>query len=396
MFTSDDGFVNYRECDKRVRVAGKRELPIVGQGDVTIAFRSERGRVRLKLRDVFHVPQLGYNLISFRGGMAAGHNVENYFDQITIFLKDGDIVPFPFMGNLPCQYGQRVESHETACAVIAPGKAKAPTASSETDINEFHCTYGHAHEVLLKATAKQIGQKTSGTLRECYGCSMAKGLSRPIARSTHTRAVKKLARVFVDLSGRAALPSLGGKWYIMIVRDDCTRWTRVFFLRKMSGAATAFERYLAEVRADGTPSEVLAVRSDNGGQFFEGDFGSLCHSRGIKQEFTPAYSPQFNGVVERALGIIKNAALAARLQAPLMYPGAPSDPTLWAEAVSWSCAVMNRTATKTNPGNRSPYEMWHGSPPPKGEVWPFLRPAVCKVHQKNKTQLKAQECFYLG
>ncbi|CAN0352481.1 unnamed protein product, partial [Scytosiphon promiscuus] len=72
VFTSDDGFVNYRECDKRVRVAGKRELPIVGQGDVTIAFRSEQGRVRLKLRDVFHVPQLGYNLISFRGVMAAG------------------------------------------------------------------------------------------------------------------------------------------------------------------------------------------------------------------------------------------------------------------------------------------------------------------------------------
>ncbi|CAN0486929.1 unnamed protein product, partial [Scytosiphon promiscuus] len=89
MFTSDDGFVNYRECDKRVRVAGKRELPIVGQGDVTIAFRSEQGRVRLKLRDVFHVPQLGYNLISFRGVMAAGHNVENSFVKITIFLKDG-------------------------------------------------------------------------------------------------------------------------------------------------------------------------------------------------------------------------------------------------------------------------------------------------------------------
>ncbi|CAN0361141.1 unnamed protein product, partial [Scytosiphon promiscuus] len=102
MFTSDDGFVNYRECDKRVRVAGKRELPIVGQGDVTIAFRSEQGRVRLKLCDVFQVPQLGCNLISFRGVMAAGHNVENSFEQnsfeqITIFLKDGDILPFPFM-----------------------------------------------------------------------------------------------------------------------------------------------------------------------------------------------------------------------------------------------------------------------------------------------------------
>ncbi|CAN0231153.1 unnamed protein product, partial [Scytosiphon promiscuus] len=149
----------------------------------------------------------------------------------------------------------------------------------------------------------------------------------------------------------------------MIVRNDCTRWTRVFFLRKKSGAATAFERYLAQVRADGTPSEVLAVHSDNGGDVFEGDFGRLCRSRGVKQGFTPAHSPQYYGVAERALGIIKNAALAARLQAPLMYPGPRVDPALWAEAASWSCAVMNMTATKAKPGDRSLYEMWHGTPP---------------------------------
>ncbi|CAN0428094.1 unnamed protein product, partial [Scytosiphon promiscuus] len=284
MFTSDDGFTNYRECDKRVRVADKRELPIVGQGDVTIAFRSGQGRVRLKLRDVFHVPQLRDKLISFGGVMADELNVENYFERITIFLKGGDVVPFPFMGNLRCQYGQRIE------------KAKAPTAYSETIINEFHCTYGNAHGVLLKATAKQICEKTSGTLRECYGCSMAKGFSIPISRSTYSRAVNQLARVSVVLSGRAALPSLGGKWYIVEVRDDCTRWTRVFFLRKKSSAATAFERYLAGVRAGGTPSVVLAVRSDNGGGFFEGNFGRLCRSRGIKQEFTARNSPEFNGV----------------------------------------------------------------------------------------------------
>ncbi|CAN0419780.1 unnamed protein product, partial [Scytosiphon promiscuus] len=57
IFPSDDGFVNYGECDKRVRVAGKRELPIVGQGDVTIAFRSEQGRVRLKLLQPDFLPR---------------------------------------------------------------------------------------------------------------------------------------------------------------------------------------------------------------------------------------------------------------------------------------------------------------------------------------------------
>ena len=61
-----------------------------------------------------------------------------------------------------------------------------------------------------------------------------------------------------------------------------------------SDAASAFESFLAEVRADGTPSAVMTVRSDNGGECFGGDFVKLCRKSGtgIKQEFTPANSPQ--------------------------------------------------------------------------------------------------------
>ena len=46
----------------------------------------------------------------------------------------------------------------------------------------------------------------------------------------------------------------------------------------------AFEAFLAEVRADGTPSIVMAVRSDNGGDYFGGGFEKLCRKRGIKQD----------------------------------------------------------------------------------------------------------------
>ena len=179
---------------------------------------------------------------------------------------------------------------DTACAVIAPGKVKTPNPT--TDINILHCTFGHAHEGLLKKTATQQGIAYSGELHECRGCSMAKGLRKPIARSTHTRADKRLQRVFVDLSGPMAVKSIGGKRYTLIVRDDCTRFNRVYFLRHKSDAASAFESFLAEVRADGIPSTVMAVRSDNGREFFGGAFGELCRKRCIKQEFTPADSPK--------------------------------------------------------------------------------------------------------
>ena len=54
---------------------------------------------------------------------------------------------------------------------------------------------------------------------------MAYGLRKPITRSTDTRADKKVERLFVDLSGKMAVPSMGGKRNTFIARDDHTRFT---------------------------------------------------------------------------------------------------------------------------------------------------------------------------
>ena len=72
------------------------------------------------------------------------------------------------------------------------------------------------------------------------------------------------------------------------------------FMRHKSDAAEMFEQFLADTRADGVPSKVVIVRADGGGEFRGGKFGDLCRSRGIKQEFTMADRPQFNGAAERA------------------------------------------------------------------------------------------------
>ena len=79
-----------------------------------------------------------------------------------------------------------------------------------------------------------------------------------------------------------------------------------------------------------------------------------------------------------------------------MYPNAPNYPSLWAEAASRACNALNCTATTANPGDKSPYDMWYGSLPPRGAVWPFLKPAVCRVKRNNNSQPKAQDCYYVG
>ena len=179
------------------------------------------------------------------------------------------------------------------------------------------------------------------------------------------------------------------------MRNDSTRFTRAYFLGKKSDAASAFESFLAEVRVDGTPSAFMSVRSDNEGASFVGDFGKLCRKRGIKQEFTPADSPKYNGVVERALALINDAALAVRIQAPVLYPDASAYPSSWVEAVYGACHLLNRIATTATSGGKSPYaKCGTVRLPPPGEVWPFLKPAIWKTKRANKSQPKAQARYY--
>ena len=117
----------------------------------------------------------------------------------------------------------------------------------------------------------------------------------------------------------------------------------------------------------------------------------------IRQEFTTADPPQYNGVAERQIAIIEAAGLAARIQAAAKCPNevCPRGESLWAEQAHWACRALNCMATSGNPGFKSPHEMWFGSLP-SSSPFPFLNPGFRNVKRRNKLQLKAVRCWYLG
>ena len=242
------------------------------------------------------------------------------------------------------------------------------------------------HEDLLRKTTKQIGVKLRGQLVPCEGCSEAEEIRKPVKPLPYTRETKPAERCFVDLSGPKSVKSMGGKEYMMIVRDDHSRFSRVFFLRTKDETPTYFSKYLAEI----VPRKVEVVRRDGDGEFSKGAFGALCTTEKIRQEFTTADSPQYKGVTERQIPITEAAGLAARIQAAAKYPNEvfPRGESLRAEQAHWACHAFNCTATSANPGYKSPHEMWFGSPP-SSSPFPFLNPRFRSVKRRNKLQPKA-------
>ena len=141
-----DGLTNYRECSRPLGLANGEEISIVGYGDLTVSFCTDHGWIRVEMNDVAHVPQLSYNLISLPSMTQKGHTytgdkdgVTGDKDGVTLKLKGGETVFFPLVGKLCRQYGYRPEAAGsmvgTACATIAPGKAKAPTNSQHSPLH---------------------------------------------------------------------------------------------------------------------------------------------------------------------------------------------------------------------------------------------------------------------
>ena len=142
--------------------------------------------MQVVLPNVTHVPLLGYNLLSSKNMPDCGHKYVGKKKGVALHLKNAKNLFGPPVGKLNCFSESRrpLDSSSFGLATIAAGKIPS---ISPVDINTFHTSHPHVHEKLLRPTAKQLGVVLEGSLRECEGCSVAKGLGKPISRTTSTR-----------------------------------------------------------------------------------------------------------------------------------------------------------------------------------------------------------------
>ena len=101
------------------------------------------------------------------------------------------------------------------------------------------------------------------------------------------------------------MQSIGGEKYMLIIRDDSTRFNAVYFIRSKDDVPDT----------SGVPCPVETVRTDDAADFKDGAFADLCQERGIRQEFTTADRPQCNRVAERGVAMVESAGQAAIIQA---------------------------------------------------------------------------------
>ncbi|CAM9826452.1 unnamed protein product, partial [Laminaria digitata] len=151
------------------------------------------------------------------------------------------------------------------------------------DINVYHLNNCHAHEGLLRETARQQGVKLTWTLVTCSGCVQAKGKRASVPKTTSSRMEHRLQRVFVDFAGPRNIASAGGALYLIVFKDDATRMGWLYPLKSKSvvDVAAATKQFLADVGGD-----VKCFRTDNGVEFVNETFARLCGDKTILHEHT--------------------------------------------------------------------------------------------------------------
>jgi transposase InsO family protein len=157
--------------------------------------------------------------------------------------------------------------------------------------------------------------------------------------NTHpTKSVMSTSRplklLHMDLFGPTTYRSNGGNSYCLVVVDDYSRYTCVFFLSDKSNVFSIFKGF-AKRPENEFNFKIKKIRRDNGSEFKNSRIKDYCDEKGVKHEFSAKYTPEQNRVVER-----KNQTLIDMARSMLSEYNV-SD-TFWAKAINTACHASNR------------------------------------------------------
>ena len=131
------------------------------------------------------------------------------------------------------------------------------------------------------------------------------------------------------------------------------------------------------------------VRSDNGTEFKNTHIEDFLDDNGITHEFSAAYTPQQNGVVER-----KNRTLIEMARTMLSEYKTPI--RFWADAINTACHIVNRVYLHKFLKKTS-YELITGKKPNVSYLRVFGAPCYIRdMNHNSKFAPKAHEGFLLG
>lgn len=113
----------------------------------------------------------------------------------------------------------------------------------------------------------------------------------------------------------------------------------IVFLKSRNDILTEFKKYQLHIEKE--TRKIIKLCSDNAKEYISKEFNDYLESQGIKRQLSVEYTPQQNGVAERANRTIVEMARAMLIRSSVSK-------SLWAEAVNTAVFLHNRYRSKAN------------------------------------------------
>nr|GFB09266.1 retrovirus-related Pol polyprotein from transposon TNT 1-94 [Tanacetum cinerariifolium] len=188
----------------------------------------------------------------------------------------------------------------------------------------------------------------------CSACEQGKIHRKHHKSKTAFASNKPLYLLHMDLCRLMRVQSKNRKRYVLVVIDNYSRYTWVFFLHSKDEAFEVIISFIKKTQVN-LQLQVQRVRTDNGTKFKNKTLANFFDEVGITQQFSAARTPQQKGVLER-----RNRTLVEAVRTMLTFANLPS--FLWAEAIAIACFTQNRSIIHKH-FDKTPYELMNKRKP---------------------------------
>ncbi|GJW42533.1 retrovirus-related pol polyprotein from transposon TNT 1-94 [Tanacetum coccineum] len=144
----------------------------------------------------------------------------------------------------------------------------------------------------------------------------------------------KLELLHMNLCGPMRVASINGKKYILLIVDDYSRYTWVYFLRTKDETPDMIIDFVNQVQRN-LKAQILTIQTDNETKFKNKKLLAFYAKLGIIHRTSIAQMPQKNGVVE-----CQNRTLVEAARTMLIFSKAPE--FLWAEELCYSLVLTHK------------------------------------------------------
>ncbi|GJV77663.1 putative ribonuclease H-like domain-containing protein [Tanacetum coccineum] len=252
-----------------------------------------------------------------------------------------------------------------------------------------HINFKNINKLVKENLVRGLPLKRFENDQTCVACLKGKQHRASCKSKVLNPITKPLFMLHMDLFGPTFVSSLMHKKYCLVVTDDYSRFTWVFFLATKDETSEILKNFIKEIE-NLVDKKVKIIRCDNGTEFKNKVMDYFCKEKGIRREYSVARTPKQNGVAER-----RNRTLIEAARTMLADSKLPT--TFWTKAVSTACYVQNRVLI-VKPYNKILYEIFRGFKP----ALSFMKPFGCHVTILNtldslgKFDGKSDEGFFVG